>query len=65
LLAPAGLGFFWMIVDRDRLTLYDRFSRTRVVYLGSKPFEKEKPLANKKPLADKKPLANKKPVADK
>lgn len=52
---PAGLGFFWMIIDRQRLTLYDRFSRTRVVYLGSKPFEKEKPLASEEPSADKKP----------
>ena len=51
-LAPAGLGFFWMIVDRQRLTLYDRFSHTRVVYLGSKPFEKEKPLANQEPSAE-------------
>ena len=65
LLAPAGLGFFWMIFDRDRLTLYDRLSRTRVVYLGSKPFEKEKPLASKEPSADKEPSANKEPSADK
>jgi uncharacterized RDD family membrane protein YckC len=57
LLAPAGLGFFWMIVDRQRLTLYDRISRTRVVYLGSKPFEKEKPLAKKEPSASKEPSA--------
>ena len=25
-LALGGLGFFWMLVDRDRMTLYDRFS---------------------------------------
>lgn len=40
-LLPAGLGFFWMLVDKDRLTLYDRFSKSRVVYIGSKPFAKE------------------------
>ena len=40
-LLPAGLGFFWMLIDRDRLTAYDRFSKSRVVYLGSKPFAKE------------------------
>jgi uncharacterized RDD family membrane protein YckC len=28
-LAPLGAGFLWMLVDRDRLTLYDRLSRTR------------------------------------
>ena len=34
-------GFVWMLVDPDRLTLYDRFSNTRVVYIGDKPFAKE------------------------
>jgi uncharacterized RDD family membrane protein YckC len=28
---PAGLGYFWMLLDRDRLTWHDRLSRTRVV----------------------------------
>lgn len=32
-LVPCGLGFFWMLVDRDRLTLYDRWSGTRIIYL--------------------------------
>lgn len=32
-LTPAGAGFFWMLVDRDRLTCYDRLSRTRPVML--------------------------------
>lgn len=41
-LAPAGIGFFWMIFDKERLTLYDRLSETRIVYIGDKPFEKEK-----------------------
>lgn len=29
--APAGLGVFWMLVDRDGLTVQDRLSGTRVV----------------------------------
>lgn len=32
-LALCGLGFFWMLVDRQKLTLYDRFSRTLIVQL--------------------------------
>jgi len=30
-LAPAGAGLVWMLFDRDRLTGYDRLSRTRPV----------------------------------
>lgn len=30
-IVPLGVGFFWMLFDRDGLTLYDRFSRTRPV----------------------------------
>lgn len=30
-LAPAGAGFLWMLLDRDRLTCYDRLSHTRPV----------------------------------
>ncbi len=40
-MAPLGLGFFWMIVDKQRLTLYDRLSKTRVVYTGNKPLAAE------------------------
>jgi len=29
-----GLGLLWMLVDRDRLTVYDRWSGTRVVRTG-------------------------------
>ena len=36
------LGFLWMLVDRKQLTLHDRLSRTRVVYLGDKPYESER-----------------------
>lgn len=32
-LAPAGAGFLWMLLDRERLTCYDRLSRTRPVML--------------------------------
>ena len=32
-LALGGLGFFWMLVDRDRLTLYDRLSGSAMVVL--------------------------------
>jgi uncharacterized RDD family membrane protein YckC len=33
-LAPLGFGFLWMLADRQRLTLYDRLSRTRPVVLA-------------------------------
>lgn len=29
--APAGLGFWWILVDPDRLAWHDRLSRTRLV----------------------------------
>lgn len=32
--APAALGVLWLYVDRDRLALHDRLSRTRVVRLA-------------------------------
>jgi uncharacterized RDD family membrane protein YckC len=35
-IAPAGIGLFWMLADRERLTWYDRLSHTRPVML-SKP----------------------------
>ena len=28
---PAGLGYFWLWIDRDRLTWHDRWTGTRVV----------------------------------
>ena len=34
-------GLLWILVDPKRLALHDRWSRTRVVYLGSKPYESE------------------------
>jgi uncharacterized RDD family membrane protein YckC len=30
-IVPAGLGFIWMLFDRDRLTWHDRLSHTRPV----------------------------------
>ena len=35
-LALGGLGFFWMLIDRDRMTVYDRLSRTVMVVLPKK-----------------------------
>ena len=32
-LAPAGLGYWWMLVDRERKTWHDRLSGTEVVLL--------------------------------
>jgi uncharacterized RDD family membrane protein YckC len=32
-LALGGLGFFWMLVDRERMTLYDRLSGSVIVLL--------------------------------
>jgi len=32
-LAAGGLGFLWMLVDRDRMTWHDRFSETVIVRL--------------------------------
>ncbi|VAW78142.1 FIG023103: Predicted transmembrane protein, partial [hydrothermal vent metagenome] len=33
-----GLGYFWMLIDRDRLTWHDRYSETRIVQLDKNPF---------------------------
>lgn len=30
-MAPAGLGLWWSLIDRERLAWHDRLSRTRVV----------------------------------
>ena len=43
-IAPLGLGFLWMLFDPERVTLYDRLSKTRAVYLGTKPMGSEKKL---------------------
>jgi len=31
--AAAGLGYFWIWIDRDRLAWHDRWTRTRVIVL--------------------------------
>jgi uncharacterized RDD family membrane protein YckC len=31
--APLGLGYFWLWIDRDRLTWHDRWTHTRVIVL--------------------------------
>jgi uncharacterized RDD family membrane protein YckC len=36
-----GVGLWWSLFSADRSTLYDLLSRTRTVYLGSKPYESE------------------------
>lgn len=35
------LGYLWALFDRDRLTIYDRLSHSRVVYLGKRPYASE------------------------
>jgi len=30
----AGLGFLWMLFDKDRMTVYDRISKTKLVCLS-------------------------------
>lgn len=32
-LAPLGLGYFWVWVDRDKLTWHDRWTHTRIILL--------------------------------
>lgn len=39
-LAPAGLGYLWALVDKDRLTWHDRISGTRVVLISVADMER-------------------------
>lgn len=34
-----GLGFVWILFDRDNLAWHDRASGTRVIYLGADPYK--------------------------
>lgn len=34
---PAGVGFFWMLFDKDGLALHDRLSATRIIKLSGPP----------------------------
>ncbi|MEZ7971745.1 MAG: RDD family protein [Pseudomonadales bacterium] len=36
-----GLGFIWILFDRENLAWHDRASGTRVIFLGSDPYRKE------------------------
>jgi uncharacterized RDD family membrane protein YckC len=33
---PLGLGYFWQLWDKDRLTWHDRISKTRIVHYPKK-----------------------------
>lgn len=33
---PAGAGFFWMLIDKNKLTLHDRLSSTRIISIPKK-----------------------------
>ncbi len=35
--ALLGLGYWWLLVDRDKLAWHDRFSETRIVVLDRNP----------------------------
>ncbi|MBU6949896.1 MULTISPECIES: RDD family protein [unclassified Hahella] len=37
-----GLGYLWVLWDKEKLSWHDRFSLSRVVYVPAKPSEKKK-----------------------
>ncbi|MDH3621107.1 MAG: RDD family protein [Gammaproteobacteria bacterium] len=39
--APAGIGFLWQLVDKDKLAWHDRLSGTRLVYYPKPKKEKK------------------------
>ncbi|MFT4713766.1 MAG: putative RDD family membrane protein YckC [Candidatus Azotimanducaceae bacterium] len=39
---PLGAGMFWALINKDHLALHDVWSKTKVVYLGHKPYDTEK-----------------------
>lgn len=39
-LLPLGIGLWWRLFDRDKRTLYDIFSRTRLYMLAENPYKK-------------------------
>lgn len=39
-LAPLGLGYFWLWIDRDGLTWHDRWTHTRVTVLPNKKVDR-------------------------
>jgi len=36
---PAGLGFIWSLIDREKLAWHDRLSKTKIVYLSKRKEE--------------------------
>ena len=44
--APLGIGFAWIFFNRERLAWHDIASRTRVIYLGKKPYRSEETTPN-------------------
>ena len=36
-----GLGFIWILFDREKLAWHDRASGTRVIFLGNNPYQKD------------------------
>lgn len=38
----AFTGYLWALIDKDRLTVYDRLSHSRVVYMGDRPYASER-----------------------
>ncbi|MGV0033553.1 MAG: RDD family protein [Candidatus Azotimanducaceae bacterium WSBS_2022_MAG_OTU7] len=36
-----GLGFVWILFDREKLAWHDRASGTRVIFLGEDPYQKD------------------------
>ena len=40
-LIPFGFGFFWILVHREHITVYDDMSLSRIVYLGENPYRSE------------------------
>jgi uncharacterized RDD family membrane protein YckC len=40
-LVCAGLGFFWMYFNKERLTFHDIASKSHVIYLGKNPYRSE------------------------
>ena len=53
--APFGLGFLWMLFEPKKLTLYDRLSKTRLVFTGteSKKADASEPVKSEEQSAKK------------
>jgi uncharacterized RDD family membrane protein YckC len=40
-LLPFGFGFWWMLFNKEHITIYDDMSGSRVIYLGNSPYRGE------------------------